>query len=237
MDIIERIKKLHALSERNSSTAEAAAAAAKIQELLFTHNLELSKVLGTPGKDPHPYLKNDYIIRGAGAADLVQCRVLFHQIAKANFCYDFYIPNTSKMEVVGQRHNFEAVVYMFEYISGEIRRLALAALQDQAFLRGADKRRYLRGFFEGAVSAVSNKLRATQQQSAQATTESRDLVVVKDGQLKSAVVQFYPRTKFGKEGRARNYGSNSGHADGRAAGSTIAVNRGIGGGGSRTLIG
>src|SRR5689334_2968690 len=122
MEIIERIKKLHALAERNSCTAEAAAAAEKIQDLCFKYNLELSQVLDTPDKEPHPYLKHEYVAKG-NRMTMGWQRVLWHGIVKTNFCYSFYTPNTTKFTVVGQKHNFEVVVYQFEYLCSEIQRL------------------------------------------------------------------------------------------------------------------
>jgi len=128
MDIAERIRKLHALSERNSSTHEAAAAAAKAQQLCFQYNLELESVIAAGGAVKAPYIKADYVMQST-RNDNPWKRHLFNHIANANFCTAIFYPGTSKMGVVGQKHNFDVVCYLFEYLTDEIERLAKQSLK------------------------------------------------------------------------------------------------------------
>jgi len=232
MEIIERIKKLHALAERNSSTEEAASAAAKIQELCFKHNLELEEILKTSGQQKSPYVKFDYLMPDTTRADVGWKRTLFGGICKSNFCSTVYFPNSTKMAVVGQKHNFEAVCYTFEYLTREIQRLGIEHIRQGGFF-GKEKRRYFQGFCEGAANAVYWKLANSLKQQAAQTTESKALVVVKDKELDAAV-----RIHFGKTRKVsrRATGNSSGYSDGTKAGQNINVNRGVGSS-SRTLIG
>ncbi len=233
MDILDRIRKLYRLSERNSSTEEAASAAAKIQELCFAHNLELEEILKTSGEEKTPYVRYDYIMPSTNNVNVGWKRTLFGGIAKANFCQPVYIPRTVKMAVVGQKHNFDAIVYTFEYLTREIQRLALETARDQGFLSNKDRRKYIQGFCEGATSTMYRRLTESFKQQAAATTESRELVIVKDKDLDKAVSVHFPRLI---KGRRRATGSSTGYSDGKTAANSITLNRGVGST-SRTQIG
>jgi hypothetical protein len=233
MEILDRIRKLFELSQRNNSTAEAAAAAAKIQDLCFKYNVELAQALAAdPTTKQEAYTKYDYILPNTNRADCGWKRTLFNGVCLANFCKAVYIPGTVRMAVIGQRHNFEVVTYEFEYLVKEIQRLALENCVKQAFLSSKLKRQYLAGFCEGAMSAVCDTLRASHTYQAQQTSDGRALVVVKDKQLEIATKEFFPRLT---KGHRRVGGSQDGRGDGRRIGQGITVNRGIGSQ-SRTLI-
>ena len=234
MEIIERIKKLHALSERNNSTAEAAAAAEKIQELCFKYNLELEEILKTPGQQKAPYVKSDYVLPQATRFDVAWKRSLFSGVCKANFCMAIYYPNSARMGVVGQKHNFEAAVYTYEYIVREIERLGREGLKNQGFLWGKEKQRYFKGFCEGASSTLYWKMVNSVKRQADQGSESKALVVLKDKELDVAVKSYFPHMRKG--GTRTIGGSSNGYSDGAKAAQNISVNRGVAGG-NRTLIG
>lgn len=236
MEIIERIKKLHALAERNSSTAEAAAAAEKIQDLCFKYNLELSQVLGTPDKEPHPYLKHEYVMTGVSRLTLHWHRVLWHGLVKTNFCFSFYTPNTTKHTVIGQKHNFDVIVYQYEYLVREIERLGRESLSKQGFIGGKLKGQYFREFCIGAAAEIQRILFNKNAERQRSTEESKALVVVKGGELEKAKKDLLPNMKFTSGRRGSSSHRTTGGADGRAAAHNIPLNRGIGGS-SRTLIG
>jgi len=229
MDILERIKKLHALATRNSSTHEAAAAAAKAQELCFQHNLELEEVIKTKGVDKAPYVKADYVMK-AGRNDAPWKRTLFDGICKANFCKDIYYPGTSKMGVVGQRHNFEVVCYLFEYLTKEIERLALdSCIKEGIFTK---RGRYIKQFCQGAADAIYWRFQEILKARTVSTEDCRALVVVKDKELDAAVKQFWPR--LGR-GSSRKFSLGNGFSQGQATGRHIGINPGVGQG-SRALL-
>jgi uncharacterized protein DUF2786 len=225
MNIVERIKKLYNLAERNASTEEAAAAAAKIQELCFKHNLELDAVLAQSGEKPEPYVRFDYLLPNTTRFDVGWKRTLFNAVCKANFCKSIYFASTVKMAVIGQRQNFDVAVYEFDYLLTELRRLGIESCQRQGFLNNRDKRRYIQGFNEGATATLYKKLTAAFTYQSQQTTESRALVVVKDKQLEVATKEHFPHLVH----RSRSIGgSSNGYSDGRAAAQHIMVNRGVG---------
>ena len=228
MDIKERIRKLHALAERNSSTHEAAAAAAKAQALCFEYNLELEAVIASGAGQKAPYVKADYVMK-ATRNDAGWKRTLFGGICKANFCKTVYYPGTVKMGVVGQKHNFDVVCYLFEYLVQEIERLAVKSCIDEGII---DKRaKYMRDFCQGAMSSVYHRLQETLKQSAMANTESRALVVVKDKELDAAAFRYFGRTR--SVGRSSAIGN--GYSQGRSAGGNMPINAGIGNKGRQRL--
>ena len=226
MDIMERVRKLFALSQRNENTNEAAAAAAKIQELCFQHNIELEAALAAdPATKREEYQRIDYILPNTSRADVGWKRGLFYEVCKANFCTAVYMSGTFKLGVVGQRANFEVCTYEYEYLVKEIQRLAVTNCVQQAFIGGKDKRQYINGFCEGATASVRSTLKAAHTYQAQATGDARALMVVKDRQLDTATREHFPHIR-----RTRRLlsGSNTGIGDGRRVGQGITVNRGIG---------
>ena len=228
MDILERIKKLHALATRNSNTHEAAAAAAKAQELCFQHNLELEEVIKVRGAEKAPYVQADYVMK-AGRNDAPWKRTLFDGICKANFCKAVQYPGTSKMGVVGQRHNFEVVCYLFEYLTKEIERLALdSCIKEGIFTKRA---RYIKQFCEGASASVYWRLKAQHKEQTASAEDCRALVVVKDKELDAAVRQIWPNLR--KTYRSVTYGN--GYSQGQVAGRSIGINPAVGQG-SRGLL-
>lgn len=228
MDILERIRKLHALASRNESTHEATAAAEKAQELCFQHNLDLEAVLASGGGERAPYVQADYVMK-ATRNDTGWKRSLFGGICKANFCSAIMYSGTSKMGVVGQKHNFDVVVYLFEYLTGEIERLAVRSCISEGII--TKRSQYMRQFCEGASASVYWRLKAQHKTTAEATGESRELVVVQDRELGKAVRQFWPRLRT----THRRISAGNGYGQGNAVGKSMPINRGVGGG-SRTLI-
>jgi hypothetical protein len=233
MDIIERIKKLANLSRKNDSTAEAASAAAKMQELAFQHNLDLEKVLAEGTEAKTPYVKFDYLMPDTESADVGWKRVLFRGVCKGNFCQAVTLPRTTRMAVVGQKHNYEVVCYTYEYLTREIQRLAIDHCIKQGFLTSKDKRRYIAGFCEGAATECYHKLVATQKAQAQTASDCMALVVRKGKELTDAVKTHFPRLRHSVR---RASGSSAGYGDGRIAGKGISVNRGVGSNNGRVQI-
>ena len=212
---------------------EAASAAAKIQALCFEHELDLAKILAQ-GTDPvDPYVKFDFALPEATKADVGWKRTLFGGICRANFCQPVVIPKTSRMAVVGQKHNYEVICYTYEYLTAEIIRLAVDNCVKQHFLDNKERRKYIAGFCEGAMTEVYHALTSGLKRQTEATSDSRALVVVKSAELDKAVKVHFPRLVKGRRRGAT--GSSSGYSDGQRVGSNISVHRGVGGG-SRVAI-
>src|SRR3990167_9504398 len=114
--ILDRIKKLQALAGNNPSEAEAQAAAAKVQALLFEHNLELRDVEGyTLQGNEEAYEKMEHHL-DANSLTMKWKSVLYHWVARHNFCQTVRHPGTTKLSMIGKRSNLDAVIYLSEYL-------------------------------------------------------------------------------------------------------------------------
>jgi hypothetical protein len=85
MNIIDRIKNLHALAERNSSTGRGGNRRSE-NPRTFKHNLELEEIINAGTEEKQPHVRFDYLMPETTRADVGWKRTLFGGIAKANFC-------------------------------------------------------------------------------------------------------------------------------------------------------
>ena len=113
--IIERVRKLLALST-SSNPHEAALAAAKVQELLQQYNLELSQV-ETATKEQPPAYEHQSVDVGSKR---VWKRLLMGAIAHAHFCEAVTMSGTTRLAVIGQKHNIEVAHYLYDYLSRQL---------------------------------------------------------------------------------------------------------------------
>lgn len=125
--IVERVQKLLALGRRGGTEAEAAAAMAKAQELLTTHNLDMATVEQTQLGSAY----REKAFQGGGG--YVYQRELWSEVARLNFCLHFrrYVQESFKGKVmwrnkhmiVGRTVNVRATIAMGEYLEQTIDRL------------------------------------------------------------------------------------------------------------------
>lgn len=231
--ILTRIKKLQNLTtERGATPEEAATAAAKVQALLFEHNISTADVETHEQHDGKPdnYGKVEHELQGANRNTVQWRRSLLYVIAKHNFCTAVTHPNTTKMSVIGKRSNVEVVLYLNATLVRDIERLAVESVR--TILQ--NKAAYMVSFCRGAVSTIQTRLhsqrhtdemRSTMKQE---TGQSTALVLRKaDADLNKAVASFYPRLRTTS---TRSRISNSdGYSAGRAAGHHIGIRTGING--------
>lgn len=177
--IIERVRKLLALSN-SSNEHEAALAAAHAQRLLAEHNLAMSEL--------------EMQEEGAGEADLLVARTvpkwlssLFATVANAFDCFPIVTtsPSNSRLRFIGVGEDPGVAACTLEYLIKELRRLA-SGYQRQLEARGgrlnpADRQRVRLSYLLGAVHGVRQALLA--QKTATPTT-STALVPVKDALIK-----------------------------------------------------
>jgi len=185
--IIERVRKLLALSN-SSNEHEAALAAAHAQRLLAEHNLAMSEL--------------EMQEEGAGEAELLVARTvskwlssLFATVASAFDCFPIVTttPSNSRLRFIGVGEDPGVAACTLEYLVKELRRLA-SGYQRQLEARGgrlspADRQRIRLSYLLGAVHGVRQALQA--QKTATPTT-STALVPVKD-----ALIKQYRNEHFG----------------------------------------
>lgn len=238
--IIDRIKKLIALST-SSNENEAAEAAAKAQKLLAEHNLEIDEVMRS-GKKNFVTMKTDVIdvyayLRGLGMA-----------VAASHFCEYYYstVPtlsrkgNAYKREkhcFVGLEHNAVVALAMFEYLQQTVFRLAR---EESKKKHGKLNWSYITGFQNGACYRLSQRLYAM-------VPSKQEALAAPAGSNLPALLSLHERSKVEvreyleksvalvkKKPRNLSYDSQ-GLSDGDRAGRDIGLNTQVGGSKHRQL--
>lgn len=235
--VLDKIRKLHNLANgRNATPGEAAAAAAKVQALLFEHHLTMREVEKAQQGAEDPYAVHSS--RNADGTDKLggpknvrkQLQFLACTIARYNFCTGLL--SGQRVTIVGRAADVEVVWWLYTYLRDELMRLArLSAAENVP--RGQNPYPWIRSFLLGADREIGRRLAAQREENKKANAESTALVLVSDADLKTAVARFFP--KLGN-GRAAKVGSWDGMAAGREAGRRVSLNRPIGAGPSRGAL-
>jgi uncharacterized protein DUF2786 len=160
--IFNKIRKLLALADasRNSSEAEAQAAALKVQELLQDHGLTLAELEAAGGTTDDTGRRKEATDRRALYA---WQRDLMGQLADNNFClhhvreakltrpgHGSRLFTTKAHVLVGRNLNVNATVAVYDYLLDALDRIA----REQGFM---SNRRDASAFFEGAVPRLVSR--------------------------------------------------------------------------------
>ena len=130
-DLIQRLQKVRALTD-SSVPGEAAAAAAKLQEILLKYNLEMEDIEEDSPVPDDKYVKEELEL-GVTSGNMINWRrILLSGIARSLMCAAFGYQGTRQMVIVGQRHNIEMSRHFYDYLSSEIDRLADATWHEGA---------------------------------------------------------------------------------------------------------
>jgi hypothetical protein len=149
-NIIEKIQKLRAITERHGATeGEAIAAEQRIFRLLAKYNLEMSQI---PDDEP---TKRDTRIE-ADSADRpssVWKQYLYTAVANLNFseCFTW----RQHIIVVGTRANRIATLEMASYLIETVQRLAN---KETAEVPGDERRRFRHSYAEGCATRIYERL-------------------------------------------------------------------------------
>ena len=187
-NILAKIKKLQALAANNSNVAEAAAAAAKAQALMFEHNITMAEV--DTAVAPEAYEKIEHTL-DANRNTIGWKASLLYVIARYNFCRAVGHGGTTRMSLVGKRSNVDGVLYLYAICEREIERLATAETKAQL----ADKAMFKRSFCRGAVATIGERLKAQRQANeTQANTAQTTALVLRNVELEVAtqLKKFFP---------------------------------------------
>lgn len=222
--IIDKIRKLAALS-KSSNEHEAALAAARMQELLFKHNLDMSAI--ETKEEESDYLRSDY---QTGRDTWRQ--VLMNVICVNNFCQAVKLREKGEVAIVGKPHNVEVVQFMYEYLNRELVRLADRGWERQQVMdiyedgQKHSSRRWKNSFYWGANNIIAQRLKAQRRQDEEVSPEAGALVLVTGRELVLATKDLIGRTGNTRR-RATVY--NDGYAAGQEAGRNIGLHQGLGG--------
>lgn len=218
--IIERVRKLLALSN-SSNEHEAALAAAHAQRLLAEHNLAMSEL--------------EMQEEGAGEVELKVAKTvpkwlssLFATVANAFDCFPIVTTNQehSRLRFIGVGEDPGVAACTLQYLIKELRRLASGYLSSlelrDAGLSATDRQRIRTSYLLGGVHGVRQAMAA---QKAQTPTTSKALVPVKD-----ALIRQYREEHVGelrtRRSRSSTVVSEAFH-QGRQDGASLQLNPGL----------
>jgi hypothetical protein len=225
--IMDRIRKLLALAT-STNTHEAALAAAKAQALMFQHNITTAQIDALASQDAHKaqYVREDITLIGAHRNSKNWRRLLIFNLARPNFCQAFSFRGTTRMALVGQRHNIELITYLAAYLTREIERLAREGYHALTwYQRDVPQRTWEDSFCRGAVRAIGYRLSQQRTEDEQQVPDtSRALVVLEDQHVADAAKRYFPHTVNTNYGSTR---SVSASRQGYQAGMTIQLRPGI----------
>lgn len=223
--IMEKIRKLLALSEdakKQGSLAEAANAAAKVQDLLMKHNLSMAEI----NRDKPSSVDETMINILKKAWNHRHGKWVFHLykvIAKANLC-DIYVHLTKGRErifIVGEEKNREIVEYMADQIIAR-----LYAMQQYAWrvYKGPEKQgTFRRGYFLGATVAITAKLKESFDKGVRDTPQAQSLVHLKD----QAIQDFLAKKYLKKNRTAIRITGQDGFKTGQRDGKDMSISKGL----------
>lgn len=175
--IVERIKKLHkhaVSAEKLGSLEEAEAFSSKVTALLMQHNLELSEI--DLDEDKNKFNKwmysEEVSFKDNQAGDRWKIN-LVRVLCKHNLCDFVMTPYTKTFEVYGRMENVDTVVWLFNYLSSGLMRLAQQANLNRTPLEeamyGKNRYSFLKDWLIGAGVGIDKKLRLQQEESERAS--------------------------------------------------------------------
>ena len=197
--ILDRVKKLLALST-SSNVNEAANAAAAAQKLMLEHKLTEADVSDTQEGQMFE------LSMGAAGFSMRWKFVLVTAVARSFFCeaVGLRVGQRRKVRIVGRREDVEIAARVFRHLHSEINRLAKIEIEAVDWDEGVyscrlglaagiehDPGQYLESFRRGAVAAVIAKFRTGEEDFV--ASDSRALVVASRGREQ---VREYVGSKF-----------------------------------------
>jgi hypothetical protein len=206
--IIEKIRKLHALSERAGTEAEAANAATRVRELLEKHNLDIGTIelKAEPGTSARTrglgQKKEHYAILATVCNELFDVQCYLQCTPRQQHFYAF----------VGLKANVEAACMTLEYLIDSVESiLEFWKEQEQGlfggFFHGKAQlgRKDYRAFRIGAARRIHDRVIDEKQRAAQASVTTRELVLIGNSVAKRMISEiefdstFKPDFKATKE--------------------------------------
>lgn len=240
--ILEKVQKLQALAERAGSPEEAVNAMARISEILLKYNLDMATVANHKivEKDDIIYERhnlNDYQTYHDGDYALN----LIRGIAKFNFCRLIrnitsrreYKKDQNDFTIIGQRHNVQVVMYMYDYCINNLKILANEGWKVYDKRDTKIKTVFTRHFFDGAVNAITMRLYVQNEESKATYKGMYDMVLYNDKAVDLKVKELFSYLTSSTRKVQRESGAKS---MGYAAGEKLNLANGIGGNGDNKRI-
>jgi hypothetical protein len=233
----EQITKLLKLADYNPNPHEAAAAAAKAQELMARYNLSRAEILTQDSThDPlGAYIHDSIDLNNGKRGRMIKWkRHLINVIAKTNFCHIVIFKNTDRVSIVGEEHNIEFVTYLYEYLAYQLEVMGNLSWKDSQsgpLMIHTKKSTFLQSFFFGAINTIGTRLRQQRTEFTRADRNTMALVVQKDRESEAALASFFPHLRSGK---GVNLKSQAGLIAGQQAGRDVNLNRPVNSGAKKS---
>lgn len=242
--ILIRIKKLLALSQKNSNENEAANAAAKAQELLIRYNLSEESLGEVSTIREEKFVREFYTKHRKRSTEQRWKVLLAFSVAKGNLCKVLHYHDKS-LGWFGKPSNIEIAQFMFETLCYDLEFIAekrwkqileLRNLQNQypqfsvftdPTLTYVHGKSWKASFYRGAVEVITQRLNAGLTD-LRAEPSINALITTNDSALKMFVNSLVGKTRTYNSGTISVF---SGYDAGRKAGAEIQFKRGVNGAG------
>jgi hypothetical protein len=210
--------------ERGATEAEAREAAAKVQELLQRYNIDM-RAAASQDDDPAEDYSGEYVKYGEVGYERDWRRALLSSIARGNFCRIVLAggKGTGGAYVVGQPHNIQVVMYLFNSLSVQLRHLAEEGLKTRRD-RTVGPYYWKRDYVMNAAYALRERFEAQHKTNEQTTA----LVVSVESELDAALKKLFGQLRAGQASNIK--GSMEAAIKGREAGRNIGIHAGVEGG-------
>jgi hypothetical protein len=232
--IIERVRKLLALSQSDNAN-EAAAATAKANALIDQYRISVEQI----GESEDPIgVETDPLYQGERV--MTWRKMLASRLSEHYGCYHWYthlkgdrrfgLAGQLKLRVAGRKSDVAVLRYMFAYISSECERLAVKECKGKG-------RTYAESYRQGFVHGVGVKLAESRKQAVDATPDGSGALVKLDERALAAARYTQNAVKIDK-GKAKSLSVGSdptAFANGQTAGGRLHLGNGLGSGRTRML--
>jgi hypothetical protein len=229
--IIEKIKKLLALSKNAGTEAEAANAAARAQELIDKHHITEAQLQSGPDKAKEEPIE-DHPLEGGTNPESWHWK-LADVLALAFYCRIYRCG--PQLHVVGRETDRQVVSYLFRFLMNEIARIgsfrwaARGTPDIEDFfdidapapaVQQTSEGEWMEGFRLGAVARLSERLGERKMKLPPGMTEAHALVLK---QRDDAVVEWLKRLRLVPAASRPSRFSTEGYGEGRAAASAMHI--------------
>lgn len=166
--VVERVKKLLALSKSPNNAQEAAVAAAMAQRLIERYKIEACVLTEETDKIEDETVKDAIIYTFAGPRVISWILNLATGLGDVNSCRVWFLQGgrffNSKIEAAGTESDLSTITYMTEYLVREVERLCKEAMARDPYAKGKS---WSNSFKLGATVEICSRLR-------QAVREARE---------------------------------------------------------------
>lgn len=240
--ILARIKKLLDLSN-SSNENEAALAAAKAQELMFKHNLEISQVENIDLRPDEKVDEHNFDL-DAGVSKVANWRSwLFSNVAKTSLCKAYFhrsyrgYGKQSKVygRIIGRKSDVEVAQYTYTWLTNELERLSREYMANQIYWDQYDSRKMRRSWLEGAAMGVIAQLNEQFNARKRETEASTALVVVRDREIQDWMENNGLQLRHSSSSVSQQ--DRNAYSAGFKTGSTMSVRKGVSGGSTARIGG